>query len=76
MGTDASKIGTVGGAATVPGGYAVIPGQNVIIAEAFYYYTPLLGATNIVSAFTAQTLYKSAVYKPRQGMLTTLTTTP
>jgi hypothetical protein len=73
--SDSSYIGSAGGSPALPGGYTfntAIPGQNLIIAEAFYHYTPLLGTTNILPVFTAQTLYKVALYKPRQGTLTTL----
>jgi len=74
LGNSASQVGTnVGGSAVIPNGYTMSAGGNIIIAEAFMTYTPLLNATStLISAFNAQTLYKVAVYKPRQGSLTTL----
>jgi Flp pilus assembly protein TadG len=73
LGTSTSRIGTTPGQATLPGGYTVISGQNIIVSEVFYDYTPLLStSSNFISAFTAQTLYKLAISKPRQGSLTTL----
>lgn len=72
-GEHASFIGVPGGNATMPGGYQVIQGQNVIVAEAFFDYAPLLTGTSfIVPTLAAHTLYKAAVYKPRQGTLTAL----
>ena len=73
LGGDASRLGNVGSAAATIGGYNVISGQNIIVTEVFMQYTPLLSATsNLMKAFNAQTLYKVAVYKPRQGTMTTL----
>lgn len=71
LGGDTSRIGAQGGGATLPGGYAIIAGQDVIVAEVFYDYTPLIvSAGNFIPAFGPHQLYKAAVYKPRQGMLT------
>lgn len=73
LGTDASRIGNVGAIANLPSGYTVLSGQNVIVAEAYLQYSPLLTASsNFIPAFVPQTLYKIAVFKPRQGTLTTL----
>lgn len=67
LSTAVSKIGTVDGAATLPGGLTLNADDNVIIVEAFYQFTPLfadyvLGSTSI---------YKTAIFKPRLGLLTT-----
>jgi len=73
LGGSSSQIGSVGGGATLPAGYTVSSGQNVIVAEAYLQYTPILSASsNFIAAFTPQTLYKIAIYKPRQGTLTVL----
>ncbi len=73
LGTDNSLIGSPGGQPTLPANYPVIAGQNIIVAEAYQHYQPLLASSvNILPAFTPQTLYKIAILKPRQGMLTTL----
>lgn len=73
LGTDASQVGSVGGLATLPSGYTVLSNQSVIMAEAYLNYSPLLSTSgNFIPAFTAQKLYKVALYKPRQGTLTVL----
>jgi hypothetical protein len=71
---DNSRIGSnTNGTATLPGAYTVTAGQNVIVAEVFDHYQPLLSVSaNFLSAFNAQTIYKIAVFKPRLGTLTTL----
>jgi hypothetical protein len=74
MGGASSQIGSPGGNATLPGGYEVLQGQNAIAAELFYNYTPILAATSVfIPALADHQIYKVAVYKPRQGTLTTLT---
>lgn len=73
LGSDTSNIGSTGTIPILPGNYPVINNQNIIIAEVFLHYTPILSvSSNIIPAFTATTIYKSAIYKPRQGTLTTL----
>jgi hypothetical protein len=73
LGSDVSRIGAPGGAPSLPNGYVIANGQNVIVAEAFLHYTPVLAvSSNFVPAFTATTIYKIAVLKPRQGSLTVL----
>jgi len=73
LGADPSQIGSPGGVATLPSGYTVLSGQNIIVAEAYQHYAPLLSISgNFVPAFTPQTLYKIAIFKPRQGSLNTL----
>ena len=63
-----SKIGAVGANATLPPGFLVRSGENVIIAETFYQFTPMF-----VSSFVSpSTLYHSAFFRPRQVNLTTL----
>ena len=73
LGGDASHIGTARGPATLPNSYPVQPNQNVIVAEAFLQYTPILSSSsNFLPFFRPQTLYKVSVFKPRQGLLTVL----
>lgn len=73
LGSDASQIGAPGNTPALPGNYTVPKDQNIIIAEAFLHYKPLLSiSSNVVPAFTAQTIYKIAIFKPRQGTLTVL----
>lgn len=76
LGTTASRMGASG---SLPGNPAfplvgMGTGQNVIVAEVFYNFSPMAGYTGqIISSLNTQTLYKVAVYKPRQGTLTSLT---
>ncbi len=74
LGGDVSKIGDSGKDALLPGGYSVSPGHNLIVAEVYMDYSPMLGAAagRIITAIQAQKLYKVAVYKPRQFTLTDL----
>ena len=72
LGTDTTHLGT-SGVPTLPNNYTVISGQNIIVAEAFLHYSPLLSMSgNIIPAFSPETIYKVAVFKPRQGSLLTL----
>ncbi len=67
-----SRIGAPADNATLPGGYDVHPAENVIVAEIFFNYAPMINATAyFVPSLQAQQLYKIAVFKPRQGTLTT-----
>jgi hypothetical protein len=64
-----SKIGTtIGGAATLPAGYTMIAGEEAVIGEIFYNYTPITMTT--WSIVTANTVYRTAVFMPRLGALT------
>jgi hypothetical protein len=81
VGGDASRVGQVGARATPPGNYQGTAGQDIIVVEVYYSYTPLMKLANGVlsvlsgASGTADTvvLYKTALYKPRQGTLTTIT---
>ena len=55
-----------GGAATLPGNLDLDDDDNVIVAEAFYTYRPVLGWYSIQNI----TIYKSAMFRPRLGALT------
>lgn len=73
LGNAGSKVGAPGGNATIPGGYNVGEGENLISAEISYNYTPLLaGSASIIPAFSPHILYKAAFFKPRQGTLVSL----
>lgn len=77
IGSDASRIGASGGNATLPGGYTVLEGQNVIVSEVTLNYSPMLDITStFISSLTPHQLYKASVYKPRQGTLTELCPPP
>ena len=62
-----SLVGTVGQAASLPGGLVMDDSDNVIVAEVFYRYTPLLDWT----APKVTLAYKTALFRPRLGDLTT-----
>ncbi len=62
-----SKVGAVGKAATAPNGLTLDATDNVIVAEVYYKYTPMF--TNFVHV--EPQLYKTAVFRPRLGSLTT-----
>jgi Flp pilus assembly protein TadG len=68
-----SQIGTVGGTATLPTGMTLFDKDNVIIAEVFYNYTPLVLTNGIINAHS---IYKFGLYKPRLGDLSTLSALP
>ena len=55
-----------GGVAALPGNLALEDDDNVIVAEAFYTYKPVLGWYTIQNI----TIYKSAMFRPRLGALT------
>jgi len=61
-----SRIGRAGQAAKIPGGLALDKNDNLIVAEVFYKYTPILGwkAPGVTLA------YKTALFRPRLGDLT------
>ena len=66
-----SQIGTTGSSATLPNNFTMASGDNVIISEVFYYYTPLL--TGMVgNVINSGLLYRIAVFKPRLGALSSI----
>jgi Flp pilus assembly protein TadG len=60
-----SAVGTRGSPATLPAGLTLDDNEDVIIAEIFYRFSPLLSQT----LFPSKTLYKRAIYRPRLGAL-------
>lgn len=64
--TVTSAIGNVGATPVMPGGFAFNERENVIAAEVFYQFNPLISTR----FFGATTIYRSAFYKPRLGALT------
>lgn len=68
-GASASKIGITGGIpANLPNNIEVLNDESIIVTEVYYNYTPYV-FQNVVPA---QNLYKTAVYVPRLGDMTTL----
>ncbi|MCB1537727.1 MAG: pilus assembly protein [Rhodospirillales bacterium] len=62
-----SLIGDPGEPATLPDGFTLNDEDNVIVAEVFYYYTPPFSEDYL----STRENYKTAVFKPRFGALTT-----
>ncbi|MFM9890926.1 MAG: TadE/TadG family type IV pilus assembly protein [Rickettsiales bacterium] len=60
-----STIGTKGQVPVLPSGFSVDERENVIVAEVYYQFSPLL--TN--RWFGTTTIYRSTYYKPRFGAL-------
>lgn len=63
-----SQIGAAGSVASMPPGFLMNSGENVIVAEVFYNYTPLF-ATAIMPGGL---VYKRSLFRPRLGDLTSL----
>ncbi|MDE1900498.1 MAG: pilus assembly protein [Alphaproteobacteria bacterium] len=66
--TAVSRIGTTGGVATLPNGLTLNAGDNVIISEVFYNFTPLFPSSGL---FDIGQIYRTAIYKPRLSPLVT-----
>ncbi len=63
-----SQIGTANGAdATLPAGFTMTAGEEVVIGEIFYLFNPITTQTIVPTV----TLYRTAIYMPRLGALTT-----
>jgi hypothetical protein len=63
-----SAIGAAGGNATLPPDLIIRDGEEVIVAEVYYNFSPWLAP----EVAPATQLYNRAFYRPRQGPLTTL----
>ena len=64
-----SKLGnTIGGPATLPAGYTMIAGEEVVISEVFYNFTPI--TTSRWSVMGASQMYRNSIFMPRLGALT------
>ncbi len=64
-----SLIGSVGGVPSLPNGLTLNDNDNVIISEVFYNFTPMFIGEAL---FSANTIYRTAVYKPRLSPLITV----
>ncbi len=64
----ASHLGGVGDTAVLPGGLIVREDENVVAAEVFYDFKPIL----IDGLLSARRLYASALMRPRFGNLATV----
>jgi len=62
-----SKVGTQTAAtASLPNGLTLFNGQEVVIAEVYYNFSPIITQ----SFLPPQTLYRTSTFMPRQGALT------
>ena len=64
----ASRYGDSGNPAVLPAGFVVRDNENVITAEVFYDFKPIL----LTGVMNAQRLYSSALFRPRFGNLTSV----
>jgi hypothetical protein len=64
-----SKIGVAGAAPLLPGGFAVNADENIIVAEGFFRFEPIVGF--IIRG--EQNVYVRAFQRPRLGTLDTIT---
>lgn len=64
--TATSAIGIAGGKPTLPTGFIIREGENVIIAEVFFQYEPLFGSI----IYEGRTLYSQSFTRPRFTNLT------
>lgn len=61
-----SKLGATGATPTMPGTFTFDNKENVIAAEVYYRFTPIVSS----QFFGTTTVYRAAFYKPRLGALT------
>ena len=64
--TATSQLGAVGATATVPG-FTFDDRENLVAAEVYYQFSPLISS----QFFGTKTVYRTAYYKPRLGALLT-----
>jgi Flp pilus assembly protein TadG len=70
----ASKIGVEGGNAALPTGLMLSTGQTLIVAEIVYNFTTLfVPNTYTIGIIENQQLYHRAFFRPRLGLLDTIT---
>ena len=64
---ETSRLGAQGTVPTVPGGFTFDERENIVAAEVFFRFSPLISS----QFFGTTTIYRSAFYKPRLGALLT-----
>jgi hypothetical protein len=64
--TATSAVGASGGTPTLPTGFTIREGENVIVAEIFFQYEPLFGSM----IYKGRTLYSESFTRPRFTNLT------
>jgi hypothetical protein len=68
-----SHVGSPGTSATLPSSIALNNKDNIIIAEVFYNFRPLVTLNGVISQTS---IYKFGLFKPRLGDLSTLSAIP
>jgi hypothetical protein len=63
-----SVVGSSGGYATLPNSFTLNDEENVVISEVYFRYSPYFSA----SIFTEKDVYRTAIFKPRFGALTSV----
>ena len=63
-----SRFGGTGDAAVLPAGFEVRDNENVITAEVYFNFEPIM----MTGILEAKQLYSSSVFRPRFGTLTTV----
>lgn len=63
-----SRIGTPGGAPSLPPGFAIGPGDSIIVTEVYYTYSPWI----FKDLISPTEIYYSSFMRPRFASLTTL----
>lgn len=64
---ETGRIGNVGDIPTMPTAFTFNERENLISAEVFYQFNPLI----TTEFFGTTTIYRAAFYRPRLGLLTT-----
>ncbi len=63
-----SNVGsTIGGTATIPNSFALNSGEEIVIGEVFYNFTPIIANNTIISSFQ---VYRTSIFVPRLGAIT------
>lgn len=66
--THNSSVGAVNATAALPGGMTLYDGEDIIVAEIYYNFTPMM----VQDMLGTKSISKIAVFKPRLGALSTL----
>jgi len=63
-----SKLGkTINSTATLPAGFTMNAGEEIIVGEVFYNFIPLMARNGLLGSFQ---MYKYTIYVPRLGAIT------
>ncbi len=63
-----SRVGTtIGGTATLPNSFSMNSGEELVVGEVFYNFSPIVSTNPVLGSFR---IYKTAIFMPRLGALT------